>query len=51
MKAAILVLDKCTGHWMTPEGSYSIKVGFADGEFTPVKWFLAPMGTHQHIGG
>jgi hypothetical protein len=38
MKAAILVLDKCTGHWMTPEGAYSIKVGFADGEFTPVKW-------------
>jgi len=23
---------------MTPEGAYSIKVGFADGEFTPVKW-------------
>lgn len=40
MKAAVLVLDKCTGHWMTPEGAYSIKVGFADGEFTPVKWLV-----------
>lgn len=38
MKAALLVLDQLTGHWMTPEGAYVIKVGFADGEFTPVKF-------------
>jgi hypothetical protein len=38
MKAAILVLCAINHRWMTPEGAYRIKVGFADGEFTPVKF-------------
>jgi hypothetical protein len=38
MKTALLVLCKFNHKWMTPEGAYGIKVGFADAEFTPVKF-------------
>lgn len=38
MKSALLVLCAINHRWMTPEGAYAIKVGFADGEFTPVKF-------------
>ena len=38
MKAAVLVLDFFTGHWMTPEGAHRIKTGWADAEFTPLKF-------------
>ena len=38
MKSALFVLCAINQKWMTPEHAYSIKIGFADGEFTPVKF-------------
>lgn len=38
MKTALLVLCSVNHKWMTPEGAYSVKIGFADAEFTPVKF-------------
>lgn len=38
MKTALLVLCSVNHRWMTPEHAYAIKVGFADGEFVPVKF-------------
>lgn len=38
MKAPILVLCSVNNKWMTPEHAYSIKIGFADAEFIPVKF-------------
>lgn len=34
----ILVLDKEIQHWVTLNDVYCIKTGWADGEFTPVRF-------------
>lgn len=38
MKTPLLVLCSINHRWMTPEHAYQIKVGFADAEFTPVRF-------------
>jgi hypothetical protein len=38
MKSAILVLCSINHKWMIPESAYEMKIGFADGYFTPVKF-------------
>jgi len=35
---ALLVLCATRQHWVIPEDCYRIKTGFADGEFTPVRF-------------
>lgn len=34
----ILVLDSQTFEWLRPHDAYIVKTGWADGEFTPVKF-------------
>lgn len=34
----VLILCSVNHRWMFPEYAYSIKVGYADAEFTPVKF-------------
>ncbi|QJD54770.1 hypothetical protein PssvBMR6_gp02 [Pseudomonas phage MR6] len=36
--SAILVLCAVNHKWMTPEHAYCVKVGYADAEFTPIKF-------------
>lgn len=38
MKTALLVLCTARNQWVIPEDCYRAKIGFVDGEYTPVKF-------------